>query len=119
MAGIDTRSLGRVLNELLILSTLRAGSRHGYQLALEAEARSRGAFVLQYGTLYPILHRMEKRGELKATWDAKPGRRRRVYALTHAGASRLRHETGELRNTFQQVLEMLGSQDPLRSSAPR
>ena len=59
---VDTSNLSRSCNEALILGSLRGGPRHGYQLALEIEERSKGVFGFNHGTLYPILHRLEKAG---------------------------------------------------------
>jgi PadR family transcriptional regulator, regulatory protein PadR len=115
MGKIDTQTVGKQLNELFILAMLRGGPKHGYQLAMEAEERSGGDLTLQHGTLYPILYRLEKQGEVRGRWARASGRRRKVYDLTHAGASRLRQETGELRHTFDRILNMLGrAHEPLR-----
>ena len=57
--ALDIQSLSRSCNEVLILSTLSSGPHHGYQLALEIEDRSGGAFRFKHGTLYPILHKLE------------------------------------------------------------
>ena len=104
---INTQSFGRQLNELLILATLRGGAKHGYQIALEAEERSGGSFELQHGTLYPILHRLEKQRLIRGKWVQEGGRRRNVYELTHAGASRLRDDVGDLKQTFDRIMRML------------
>ena len=107
MTTINTQTFGRQLNELLILASLRGGAKHGYQIALDAEERSGGSFELQHGTLYPILHRLEKQRLIRGRWTEEGGRRRKVYELTHAGASRLRDDVGELRQTFDRVIRML------------
>jgi DNA-binding PadR family transcriptional regulator len=114
MGDIATQAVGKQLNELMVLATLRSGPRHGYSLAREAEERSAGMLTLQHGTLYPILHRLEKRGDVRGRWTVEGGRRRKVYEVTHAGASRLRDDTGELRRTFERILRMLGAAPQVR-----
>jgi PadR family transcriptional regulator, regulatory protein PadR len=107
-APIDLRSLGRQLHELLILAALKPRPLHGYAVARSVEERSRGRFVLSHGTLYPLLHGLERAAYIRSRWvEAGAQRRRRVYALTHAGASRLRDEVGTLKDVFGVVLEML------------
>jgi len=83
---IETQNLAKHCNEDLILAILSGGTRHGYQLALELEERSGSYFRLNHGTLYPILHKLEKDGMIKGSWsDEGPKRRRRRYALTSKG----------------------------------
>jgi PadR family transcriptional regulator, regulatory protein PadR len=87
----ESASLDRRLNEILILGTLDRGALHGYQIALEIEERSGGYFGFRHGTLYPILHQLEKEGFIDGTWDGEGGgRRRKAYALTPRGRARLR-----------------------------
>jgi DNA-binding PadR family transcriptional regulator len=88
----DVQGFARDINELLVLSTLRADAKHGYQIALDVETDSNGLFRFKHGTLYPILHRLEGEGLIKGSWSKPGGRRRKVYALTGAGR---RHFTGE------------------------
>jgi transcriptional regulator len=72
--------------ELLILSLLRGGPRHGYELCKLIEARSMGAVRFKVASLYPLLYRLERRGWIKGRWvEAAGQRRRRHYTLTPAG----------------------------------
>lgn len=89
-APFDSQSLGRRLNELVLLALLRRAPMHGYQVAAEAEERSGGFFSFSHGTLYPILHRLEKEGLIAGEWsDPAEGRSRKEYALTRAGETYL------------------------------
>lgn len=89
-ATLDIQSLSRSCNEVLILSTLSSGPHHGYQLALEIEDKSGGAFRFKHGTLYPILHKLESDGLIRGDWLDEEGRRKRKsYRLTEAGRRRL------------------------------
>lgn len=86
---IDPQNLTPSCNEALILASLREGPKHGYQLAIDIDERSDGFFRFQHGTLYPILHKLEKRGLIKGSWTREGsdgvGRKRKSYALTAPG----------------------------------
>ncbi|MCP4574653.1 MAG: helix-turn-helix transcriptional regulator [bacterium] len=85
-ADVTTQNLTRACNEALILSALADGSRHGYQLALDMAERSQGYFGFKHGTLYPILHKLEKDGLIEGVWSEEgPRGKRKSYALTARG----------------------------------
>lgn len=72
--------------DLLVLEVLRAGRLHGFAIARAVQERSDGEILLEEGTLYPALHRLERHGWLEASWGtSENGRRARFYALTQAG----------------------------------
>jgi PadR family transcriptional regulator PadR len=76
--------------ELLILSSLEAGRRHGYEIGKQLERRSNGQLEFKASTLYSILYRLEDRGWIKGRWVEKKGERRRCYyTLTPAGKTEL------------------------------
>lgn len=84
--SVETQNLTKSCNEALILASLRAGPRHGYQLALDIEQKSGGTLKFNHGTLYPILHKLEKQGLIVGTWsDEGPRRKRKSYTLTGRG----------------------------------
>jgi DNA-binding PadR family transcriptional regulator len=90
MTDIDAAAFDRELKkgaaELLLLSSLEARPRHGYELAGLIDARSGGRLVFHIDSLYPLLYRLEERKWIKGSWVEKPGeRRRRFYALTPEG----------------------------------
>ncbi len=92
--SIEPQNLGRSCHELLILATLAVGRKHGYQLGLDIEAASSGQFRFKHGTLYPILHSLEKKGLIEGDWDEDaPRRKRKSYALTGKGRRKLAEET--------------------------
>lgn len=83
---LEIQNLTKSCNEALILGVLADGPRHGYQLALDIEERSDGFFVFNHGTLYPILHKLEKEGLIAGRWSDHPtGRKRKSYAITAEG----------------------------------
>lgn len=100
--ALDIQSLSRSCNEVLILSTLSSGPHHGYQLALEIEDKSGGAFRFKHGTLYPILHKLENDRLIQGDWLEEEGRRKRKsYQLTAAGRRRLSQQVVEWSEFFE------------------
>jgi PadR family transcriptional regulator, regulatory protein PadR len=76
--------------DAIVLAALEGGPAHGYAIIEAIKNRSDGTFDLPEGTIYPALHRLEQAGLLSSAWITPPsGRRRRVYALTKSGVSRL------------------------------
>lgn len=105
---LDAQALARTIHELLVLASLAEGDKHGYQIALDVEEESEGAFVFQHGTLYPILHRLEAEKLIRGRWSGAPGeRRRKVYALTAAGRRRLEEGRERLGDVFERILDFL------------
>lgn len=78
---------------LLVLSLLRSGDKYGYEMISLLEATSNEVFQMKEGTLYPILHNLEKKGFVRAYSKETPnGRTRRYYQLTDKGARQLADE---------------------------
>lgn len=103
---LDLSNLSRSMNEMLVLSALEEGSRHGYQLAIDVEERSAGLFAFKHGTLYPILHRLEGKKLIAGTWSNEGLRgRRKAYKLTPAG----RAYANELRREWRAVMSTLST----------
>ena len=72
--------------EPVILEVIADGATYGYEIAKAIEETSGGRLLAQEGTLYPALHRLEKRGLLAAEWGTSPeGRQRKHYELTALG----------------------------------
>ena len=107
----DVQGFARDINELLTLSTLRSGSKHGYQIALDVEADSNGLFRFRHGTLYPILHRLEKGGLIRGSWSKRQGRRRKTYSLTGPGARHLSGQTDRVQEIVSRLMQVLRPTD--------
>src|ERR1700747_2794052 len=72
--------------DLLILRTLARGRHHGHGIALSIQASSNKALLVDHGSLYPALQRMESKGWIRAEWGVSDNNRRaRFYELTRAG----------------------------------
>lgn len=79
--------------DLLILHLLAERDMYGYEMVTELASRSSEVFQLKEGTLYPLLHRLEKEGSVSAYEEKKEGRVRRYYRLTRKGGEKLRERT--------------------------
>jgi len=95
--------------DLLLLSTVRERSAHGYEIVGRLRDRSGGEFTLPEGTVYPALHRLEREGLLSSSWRVESGRRRRVYSLTTAGRAALRAERDSWMRFSRGVQAVTGS----------
>jgi PadR family transcriptional regulator, regulatory protein PadR len=77
--------------DVLILTALAGGSRHGYDVVEWIRRETDGAISIEDGALYTSLHRMEQRGWLGHEWRVSPkGRRAKYYELTREGRNQLR-----------------------------
>ena len=83
--------------DLLILQLLSERELYGYEMVTELEKRSRAVFRMKEGTLYPLLHRLEKEGAVTAYEEKKEGRTRRYYRITRKGRGRLMQQKEEWR----------------------
>ncbi|MBP2323124.1 DNA-binding PadR family transcriptional regulator [Kibdelosporangium banguiense] len=87
----------------LILAMLEAGPLHGYAVITALREHSSGALELPAGTIYPVLHRLERRGLIAGTWSEGAGRKRRIYALTTTGRKDLAAQRDNW-NTFSRLI---------------
>jgi PadR family transcriptional regulator, regulatory protein PadR len=106
--AIEIQSFAKGLHEMLVLRAIREGPQHGYQIALDVELGTDGMFVLQHGTLYPILHRLEAEKLIAGRWDEAAGRRRKSYRLTASGRRRLAGEAERVERVLTTLLRYTG-----------
>ena len=79
--------------DMLILRTLQWGPRHGHGIGQAIRSQSDDLLKVETGSLYPALHRLEKRGWLKSSWDvSEANQRAKYYRLTAAGKAQLLRE---------------------------
>lgn len=79
--------------DLLVLKTLAQGPQHGYGIAQKILVMSREVLEVQQGSLYPALHRLEKKGMVSSEWkESEAGRMAKIYSLTKAGRRHLAQE---------------------------
>jgi len=96
--------------DLLILKTLALEPQHGWAISERIQQISSNVLHVQQGSLYPALHRLERRGWIKANWGVSDNNRRaKYYALTRAGRKQLETEAEawrKLSSAVAQVLDM-------------
>ena len=95
--------------DLLILKTLALEPRHGWAISERLHQLSSATLKIRQGSLYPALHRLERRGWIKASWGTSDNNRRaKYYALTKKGQTRLEAEISawrKLSTVVSQVIE--------------
>ncbi len=93
---------------LLVLSVLENKDLYGYKIIRELEIRSENAFEMSEGTLYPILHALEKEKYLESYWEAFDGRNRKYYHITKKGKAELAEKKNEWVSFSKNVNKVLG-----------
>ena len=94
--------------DLLILRTLLHGPQHGQGIARAIQLQSDDVLIVEHGSLYPALQRMEDRGFVRATWGTSENNRRaRFYTLTKAGRGELTRERSEWRRIADAIMRVL------------
>jgi transcriptional regulator len=95
--------------DLLILRTLVFGPQHGQGISRAILEQSRDVLLVDHGSLYPALQRLEARGWIDAEWGTSENNRKaRFYTLTRAGRRQLTAETGEWRRFVAAMARVLG-----------
>lgn len=98
--------------DLLILRTLIFGRQHGQGIARAIQAQSDNVLIVDHGSLYPALQRLEDRGFIEAAWGTSDNNRRaRFYMLTRRGRSELGRETSEWRRIAAAISRILEPSD--------
>ena len=104
----DNRDVVQGTLDLLILSTLRAGTMHGWGISRRIRDRSGEVVLVTTGSLYPALHRLERRGSIKASWGTSDNNRRaKYYELTKKGRVRLETEISAWRKLSTIVTQVI------------
>jgi transcriptional regulator len=95
--------------DLLILRTLLFGPQHGQGVARAIQEQSQDVLLVDHGTLYPALQRLESKGWIDAKWGTSANNRRaRFYTLTKAGRKQLTQETSQWRKLAAAIGRVLG-----------
>ena len=103
------RNLAAGTYDLIVLDVLRDGPSYGYGIVKRIFEQSKHTIRWHQGTLYPVLHRLEKRGLLASKWvGKKTGRQRRYYQLTARGQRLWRDQRNHWRAFSRGVNALLG-----------
>jgi len=96
--------------DVLVLKSLSWGSRHGYAVARALQQLTDDVLQIEEGSLYPALHRMERRGWVESEWGlSENNRRARFYKLTAEGRRQLRTEASSWSVFSQAVSKVLAA----------
>lgn len=95
--------------ELIVLSTLASGKKYGYLIQSTLWTSSSEIIEMKAGTLYPILHKLEKNGWVKSRWETETGRKRKWYELTAAGRKQLKLQTDDWCRYVDCLRQILGN----------
>jgi PadR family transcriptional regulator, regulatory protein PadR len=98
--------------DLLILRTLVFGPQHGLGIARAIQKQSEEVLLVDHGSLYPALQRMENQAWIKAKWGVSDNNRKaRFYELTDSGRRQLTRETGQWRKLVAAIGRILGPEE--------
>ncbi len=96
--------------DLLILRTLALQPQHGWGISERVQQMSSDVLRIQQGSLYPALHRLERRGWIKARWGTSENNRRaKYYELSKAGLKQLEAEKDSWKRLTAAVAQVLGT----------
>ena len=102
--------------DLLILRTLQWGPQHGHGIGVALRASSEEVLIVDHGSLYPALHRLERQGWVDATWKISDrNQRAKYYSLTRKGAADLergRASWRQLARAVSGILRTAGGRTP-------
>jgi PadR family transcriptional regulator PadR len=98
--------------DLLILQALAAEARHGWAISERVQQISSDVLRIQQGSLYPALHRLERRGWIKARWGVSENNRRaKYYELTRSGRRQLEVERSAWEKLTAAMAQVLGASE--------
>ena len=96
--------------DLLILRTLRHGPQHGQGIARAIQQQSDNVLIVEHGSLYPALQRLEDRAFVSAEWGTSENNRKaRFYTLTKKGRAELTREQSEWKKVASAIMRVLGA----------
>ena len=93
---------------LLLLSILEDSDRYGYEIIKHLEEESDKTFSFKEGSLYPVLHKLEKEGYITSYYKEVDGRQRRYYKITRTGLRQLEEEKAQWEEFSLAVNRVIG-----------
>lgn len=111
---MEKRSTGRIellqgTLDMLILRTLRFGPGHGHEIAKHIQRTTDSVLQVEHGSLYPALHRLERKGWVAAKWETAKDRNRefKYYRLTDAGKKQLAREESRWKQLAEAIARVM------------
>jgi transcriptional regulator len=96
--------------DLLVLRMLERGPQHGQGIARWIDRQSEGELLVDHGSLYPALQRLEAKGWISAEWGiSENNRQARFYSLTRKGRKQLEHDSSEWRRFAAAMARIVGA----------
>lgn len=94
--------------DMLILRTLQWGSQHGHGIGQAIRTKSDDALQIEHGSLYPALHRLERKGWLRSEWkQSEANRRAKYYSLTSSGKKQLLAEQSKWNDLVETIARVM------------
>jgi PadR family transcriptional regulator PadR len=95
--------------DMLILRTLRYGAAHGHDIARHIQQTTKDVLQIEHGSLYPALHRLERKGLIAAKWELHKQRNRefKYYRLTAAGQRHLAAEESRWKSLAEAISRVM------------
>ena len=94
--------------DLLVLRILALGPHHGHGIAIAIQSRSGDTLLVDHGSLYPALQRLEQRGWIRGAWGTSENNRRaRYYTMTAAGRRQFTIETGRWNRLVESIARVM------------
>jgi PadR family transcriptional regulator, regulatory protein PadR len=110
---VNEKELMGASTTLLVLSVLAGEASYGYQIVKRINDEAEGLFTWQEGTIYPVLHRLEKEGLVRAQWqdagEREGGRRRKYYYITALGRQALQAGNVQWKAVNSMITRMAGA----------
>jgi PadR family transcriptional regulator PadR len=96
--------------DMLILRTLQLGRAHGHEIAKHIQRTSDEVLQVEHGSLYPALHRLERKGWVSSRWETAKDRNRefKYYRLTAAGKRQLLAEESKWKQLAEAITRVMG-----------
>lgn len=111
----DKIELLRGTLDMLILRTLLMGPAHGHQIAKHIQRSTEDVLQVEHGSLYPALHRLERRGWLASKWESDGGKREfKYYRLSAAGRKQLAVEESKWKQLVRAIAQVAAPSGELR-----
>jgi transcriptional regulator len=114
----DRIELLRGTLDMLILKTLVLGPAHGHHIARHIQQSTDDLLQVEHGSLYPALHRLERKGWVTSKWEVAKDRNRelRFYRLTEGGKKQLRREESKWKQMTAAIAQVMWAVDGSRKS---